>query len=204
MSSSNLGENIAREWSEEAQAREVWEALQSVKADPPTGLEMLENLAQNDSRLAKMYLGDIYLKGRPGIPSNRDAGEYWLRRSAEEGSIEGAYGLAWHLLNSGRVDAALAEYQRLADLRYSPALFVLGWQYYKGNVVEKDIEKSLAYWELAEKEGHLHASRWICRVLMRDYGGALPWLRGFGKKIALTIPFVRTAASYPSSDRLRT
>ncbi|MEO6388811.1 MAG: tetratricopeptide repeat protein [Croceibacterium sp.] len=203
MTTAKLGENIAREWSEDAQATELRDALQIVATDAPSGLKMLEKLAANGSSLAKVYLGNIHLRGKHGVPEDGELGESWLRRSAEEGSIEGAYGLASCLLCSGRTDAAITKYQRLADLKYSPALFVLGWQYYRGEGVETNLEKSLFYFKLAEAEGHFHAAHWISHIYMRSNMGLLAWLRGLTKKIVLTIPFVRATVSYPSSDRLR-
>lgn len=199
-----LGENISREWSSDPHPHKLLNALQLIKSDVPAGVEMLSKLAENGSSLAMMYLGDAYMKGKYGMRKDDDLGEYWLRRSAAGGSIEGAYILAWHLLRSGRTDEALAEYRRLSDLGYSPAQFVLGWQYYKGPAVQRDLPNAMYYLELADKSGHLHAGHWICHILMREHMGPLAWLRGLFKKMRLTIPFVRTMVSYPNSDRLRT
>lgn len=200
---SKLGENIAREWSEEPHAPELWDALQLVKSDPAAGIEALEHLAENGSSLAMMYLGDIYLKGKHSVPKSGDLGEAWLKRSARRGSIEGAYGLAWHLRSSDRPSAALAEYERLADLKYPPALFALGREYYKGELVERDLDKALFYFRLAEQQGHLYAAHQISHILMRENMSPFSWLHGVAKWIAMIIPFVRTNVNYPTSDRLR-
>lgn len=204
MNASKLGENLTREWSEEPRAAELWDALKLIESQSWAGIELLEQFAESGSSLAMMYLGDVYLNARYGVCEDRDLGEYWLRRSADAGSIEGAYELAWHFLNSGKSDAALAEYLRLADLKYSPALFVLGWQYYKGTLVERNVEKALDYFRLAEQKGHLHAAHWSSHILMRKQMGPVSWMRGVAKRIALIIPFVRTWVNYPKSDLLRT
>jgi TPR repeat protein len=199
-----LGENLSREWNADPHAPELWDSLQLIKSEPAAGLQMLSQLAEDGSSLAMMYLGEVYLHGRYDIGRDERLGEYWLRRSAEGGSLEGAFGLAWHLLNSGKSSEAFAEYRRLSELKYSPAQFALGWQYCSGIVVERDLVKALAYFRLAEEQGHLQAANQICRILMRPEMGPVSWLRGLIKKIALAIPFIKLAVNYPSSDRLRT
>lgn len=198
-----LGENIAREWSEEPRAPELWDALQLVKSDPAAGIEKLEQLANIGSCLAKMYLGDIRLNGKHGVPEDRAAGEYWLRRSTEEGSIEGGYGLAWHLINAEQTDAGLKVYERLAELGYPPALYALGVYYYRGEVVERSVAKALNYFLRGEAMGHFYAAKWACHILIRGEMGACARFRGFAKMLFLFLPFLRTVVNYPNSDRLR-
>ena len=202
--SSSLGENLDREWDEEPRARELWEARQLIRSDPRAGLEANTQLAESGSSLGMMYLATTYLFGRPGIEKNPDLGEYWLQRSADAGSIEGAFRLAWHLLESGRPEAGMEELRRLARLGYSPAFFALGWQYYKGKVFERDLEKATFYFKLAEQDGHLQAANQLSHIMMRIEMGPLSWLRGIHKKIGIFMRIFRTAMDDPSSDRLRT
>lgn len=198
-----LGENIAREWSDEPDAPGLWDALQVVKSDPSAGIATLECLANNRSRLAKVYLGDIHLKGKYGVPEDREAGEFWLGRSAQEGSTEGAFLLAWHLLKSGRHEVALAEFRRLADLGYSPASFAVGLLYYRREVVEHNRPLALRYFRQGEAQGHFYASNWACRIKIRGDLGLRERIAGAVKIIALLVPFLRTVWSHPNSDRLR-
>lgn len=203
MTMRKMGENISQEWEKEDLASELRGALQLIRSDAPVGLEKLNNLAKNGSSLAMMYLGDVYLRGRYGIPTDITLAEGWLRNSACKGSVEGAYVLAWHYLESDRVDEALVEYSRLSNRQYSPATFVLGWLYYSGTKINRDIEKSLNYFKLADKQGHLLAGRWMSHLLMKNRMGSLSWLRGLQKKIVLTIPFIKQSVNFPNSDRLR-
>ncbi len=200
MTKPDLGENLAREWEQEPRAPELRSALELIKSNPRQGLEMLAHLAEDGSGLAMFYLGYVYLGGHYGFSKDTKAGEYWLRRSASEGSIEGAFGLALHLLKSGNPDG-LAELRRLGDLHYSPALAALGLEYDRGILVKKDLKKSLFYYRLAEKEGHLIAANQISCILMRKDMGLLSWLRGFTKKIRLVVPLIATKVRYPNSDR---
>jgi TPR repeat protein len=203
MSGAKLGENIAREWREESRASELWDALQLVKTDSAAGVQTLEQLAHTGSGLAKMYLGDIHLKGKHGIPADRAVGERWLRQSAVEGSIEGAYGLAWHLLNAGQVDEAFEHYMRLGERGYSPAFYALGAHFYKGEVVECSLEKAHHFFVRGAALGHLYAAVWASRVLMRRESGFRKQCREFATWIALFKPLLQTVWSYPNSDRLR-
>lgn len=203
MNKPKLGDNIAREWSEEARAPELWDALQLVKSAPSIGIEQLEQLAINGSSLAEMYLGDIHLKGKHGVREDHAAGEYWLRRSAKDGSIEGAYGLAWHLLRTGQPDAALKEYERLADLKYPPALYALGAYYYKDGVAPRSVSKALEYFLRGEALGHFHAANWARRIQMKQETDLASRLRSLRKMFALFFPFLREVWNNPNSDRLR-
>lgn len=201
MKRSSLGENLNREWDEEPHAPELWDALQAIKSDPRRGLAMLTHLAESGSSLAMMYLGRVFLRGKHGFRMDQDLGENWLRRSAAAGSIEAAYDLALELLKIGKPDEGIAELRRLSDLKYSPALAALGLEYENGGFVEKDLNRALFYYRLAEKEGHLIASNQICFILMRRQMGPLSWLHGMVKKAKLFIPFVLAKVKHPHSDR---
>jgi TPR repeat protein len=201
---SRLGENIAREWSEEDHARELWDALQLRKSDPIAGTEELRLLAEGGSRLAMVYLGAAYRDGKDGLALNLERGEHWLRRSADAGSIEGAYGLAHHFLKTGRVHAALEVYERVGDRGYSPAFYALGAHLYKGDFGEADTSRALKYFLKAEAMDHFGGAIWVSRILLRGELGLRGRIRGFARLVALFPRLVKTLYTYPESDRLRT
>ncbi len=119
------------------------------------------------------------------------------------GSIEGEYRLAKHFGVSGRGGEAINLYRNLADRGYIPAIFALGFEYYLGNIVENDLDKSLFYFKQADAAGHLHATHWVSYFLMKDRQTLFSWLRGFWKKLRLFIPMMNLSINYPNSDRLR-
>lgn len=200
--SGKLGENIAIEWAKEPSARELWDALQALKADPISGANSLRSLAEDGSPLAMMYLGQAYSVGKSGMPIDNDLAESWLRKSAEN-SVEGGYQLARHFQKTGRIDDAISEFSKIAEMRYSPAMFALGWIHYKGGDVKKDNAKALYYFNLAKRENHLHAANWINNIHLERGSGILSKIRGILGKIKLSVPFIVTATNYPKSDRLR-
>jgi TPR repeat protein len=203
MTSLRIGENISREWDEEHCAPELWDALRQIKAEPHSGLLMLEALANDGSPLAMTYLGSIYMTGEHGLLKDHQLGERWLRRSAEAGSIEGRFGLAHYLSERQQRSDALVEYQRLAEMGYSPAIFVLGSSYWSGSIVGKDAQRAVRYFEDAARRGHIYAAVMNCYIEIR-YGDGLwcrfraivNWSRMLGVGWTLKL-------RYPSSDRLR-
>ncbi|MDB5581007.1 MAG: hypothetical protein JWR80_6183 [Bradyrhizobium sp.] len=203
MKKTNQGENLTREWSEDPWAREIWHALQLIKADPPSGLAALEELAEAGSPLSMMHLGYIYLAGQFGVGKDLRLAEIWLRRSSNAGSVEGKFFLAKLLHIDGRPTEALSLYDQLASIGFAPATYNLGLQYYLGEVVKKDINKSLLYFEQADAAGHLHSRHWASHILMKDKQALSSWMRGLLKRLKLFIPMITTMRSYPASDRLR-
>ena len=150
-----------------------------------------------------MYLGSYRISGKYGIPKDREAGEFWLKCSAERGSIEASYGLARTLMMTKRVDEAREYYEKIGALGYAPAFFALGSMYYTGHVVEKNTQRALAYMEKAERLGHLRAACCRYRVLMGPNSRALVRIGSMIRLIALMAKSARFSISYPTSDRLR-
>lgn len=201
--SAKLGENIAREWVEDVRRSELWGALQLIKSDPVAGSESLRGLAEGGSSLAMVYLGSFYRSGKYGLPLDPELAEYWLRRSAAKGSVEGAYGHAYHLLKTGRASLAFEEFERLGDRGYAPAFHAIGAQLYKGEFVERDLARALQYFLRAESMGHLVATIWASRLLLRGQMGLRGRLRGLTRLARSFGPLAKTIGDYPNSDRLR-
>lgn len=197
--SRKLGENMSREWSEHG-SPELWSALRLVKSDPESGTKALTDLAQNGSPLAMMYLGNIYSRGRYGVAQDTKLGEYWLTRSASV-SIEGRYQLAIFFRFMGRHDESIAEFGKLAELQYSPALFELGRIYLRGIGVDKDLKKALHYFRDGEKQGHLFAASFVGNTQLQM--GFFSRIRGIIKKASCVIPIIKTIITYPNSDKIR-
>lgn len=203
MKKRKTGENLSREWSEETQGPELWDALDLLKSDAPAAVDILREMAESGSPLAMLYLGAVHLNGKHGVPKDADLGEMFLRRSSEAGSIEAGYGLGWYFEQSGRPDAALKEYERLADRGSAPAFFIVGMHHHKGMVVERNRAKALKYFLSGEAKGHFYAASWAYRILILGENGLWSRFYGLAKFLALLPPFVKTQWTYPNSDRLR-
>ncbi len=201
---SQPGENLQKEWDSEPLAPDLRKTLYVGNTDPAAAIESMKDIAAKGSSLNMFYLGEYYMYGRNGIKRDFEAAELWLREAASGGSIEGAYLLARYLQGRGRYEEAEVEYQKLANRGFSNALFVLGLQYYKGEWLEKDIEKSIGYFEEAEKRGHLHSKHWLSHIFRNENLGLAFLAKGWVKWFALIVPFVICKVKYPNSDRLRT
>jgi len=199
-----LGENLDREWAEDANADELWDAVNILDASPSIGKNQLEQLAQRGSAVAMMHLGDALIYGRCGIAANLKEGENWLLRSAEGGSVEGRFRLANFYVRQKRDREALSHWIKLADWGYSPAIFYLGYCHYHGLLgLEVNLEQAIRHWRLAHQSGHFHAGIWLAQTYETDRSGLLKRIAGFWIRLKLFIPFVWYWLRYPTSDRLR-
>ncbi|GEM_PF-1824013 len=199
-----MGENLQREWDEDPLGDQLWNALCELTSAPSVGLESLTALAECGSPVAMLYLGDVHEYGQNGLPIDRDAAEYWFRKSAEAGSIEGRFQLANLLGSEKRSELALAEWEALSNLGFSPAIFYLGYCHYKGLLgLEVDYVAAHKYWRRAMRKGHLHAGIWLASSYENDGYGIVGKLRGFGIRLKSTLPMAWHYMRYPTSDRLR-
>lgn len=203
MTQSKMGENISREWDAEPCRQELWRALQFIKHDAPAGARELESLSKRGSVLSMMYLGHALFIGRYGLERNPVLGEKWLRSSIEYGSIEGLYVLAKLFEDNGRGTEALSLFKQAAERGYPPAMFAVGWRYYFGKDVGRDIIKAHQYFKKAADAGHLYGILWESRTLRECRNNAITWLRNLSIRVPLVFRLTYALGTYPSSDRLR-
>lgn len=88
-----LGENIQREWDEDPQAPELWDALRLFKDDPATALARLTALADSGSALAMVYLGWCHYKGRWRAQDPPQALQ-WLTTAERAGHLHAGHWLS--------------------------------------------------------------------------------------------------------------
>ncbi len=198
------GENLAIEWEQEQNSDALWDLLEMAKTDSVTATQSLEKLIEQGSPLAAMYLGSIYCFGRYGIQEDTEAAKRWWRIGSSKGSIEASFCLARQLEIEGDFKNAEREYRKMADRLFSPALYVLGKWHYQGIWFEQSVSKSIAYFEKAEKLGHLRAKHWLAHIFAKEKLGLRYSVRGWIKRIAMMLPFASYSVGYPNSDRLRT
>jgi TPR repeat protein len=200
---SHMGESLSREWADDPMAPRLWDSLQLLKTGWHSGLSSLEKLAEDGSALAMMRLGHIYLSGQYGIRENKEAGENWLKRSSDAGSIDGRYRLAKHLQINNHDKSAIELYESLSNLGYAPAMFVLGQAYYSGDLVVRNADTALSYFRRAYAAGHIHAGHWLSHILMKEGKTVGSRLRGVAIRLKMLVPFVRLMVTRPNSDRFR-
>jgi TPR repeat protein len=197
-----MGENIAREWQNEIFSDQLWNALQTLKIDRRDGINELTGLTNKGSVLAMVYLGSALIKDSREIPENAVLGENWLTRSAELGSIEGEFILAYHLVEAGSIDAGIQSYENLSHKGYAPAQFALGHRYFTGDRLPNDIDKALFYFRAATDNGHYPSKRYLARI-MTSQGGLRNKINGIFLRCQVFVSSFRTYLTYPNSDRVR-
>ncbi len=197
------GENLAKEWKADPWESSLWDALESGETNPNAALEKMMVLASKDSPLSMFYLGEYYIYGRHGTKPDPIKAEHWLRKAASYGSIEGSWLLARHLEGAGKYKEAETEYNKLVDLGYSPAFFALGFEHYKGDWLERDIQKAIEHLEKAEKLGHFRAGHLLWYIFVHEKLGVIYKLRGWIKRYTMLISYALCRVNYPTSDRLR-
>jgi TPR repeat protein len=197
------GENYLQEWMQDPLAPEIKEAIILAENGKKEGISIVEGFAKNGSALASFLLGDIYLYGRYGATVDESLAEDWLKRSADNGSLEGRYRLAKYYERKGAHDLAIEHYSALAKDKFAPAMYILGYKYLTASGVEKDFSQAVRYLKEADKLGHLHAGHWLSHLDISEGRGILAKVRGFIKRIAIFFPFVYTKVLDPNSDRLR-
>ncbi|CAN0559669.1 unnamed protein product [Laminaria digitata] len=82
-------------------------------------------------------------------------------------------------------------------------MFRLGVGYYKGKWLERNLAKSIEFFKMAEKCGHLHSKHWVSYILRKESDSIYGKVKGYMKLITLAIPFIFQRTHYPNSDRLR-
>lgn len=198
-----MGENISREWDEDVFAGEVWDALKLLDIDNAKGVALLEQIAEQESSLAMLFLGCAYLSGRSGLEIDKLEGERWLLRSSINGSTEGSYRLAYRYFETGRIDLCLQLHHKLSKLEYAPSQFNIGHMYIDGKFVHKDIELAKQFFHLASRNGHLPSKKCLVRILINERVGRLSRTSDFFIRLMFFIPFFYMYILNPNSDRLR-
>jgi len=197
------GENFTREWNEDPYAPELWDAMKIIRSDASAGFEALSYLAGQGSALAMMYLAGAYLRGQYGIQKDRTHGEHWLRRSANAGSIEGKYGLGWYYEENGKIEEAIDIYEKLIKLNFSPAGYTLGRLYFKGEKVQKDLNKSLYFLNKSRNLGHLRATNLICHIKINYSNNLFEKIYGYLIRFEMLFQWIFQAFKNPKSDRFK-
>lgn len=198
-----MGENITSEWERDPYADQVWDALELIKADPEKGMSALLDLGAQRSSLALMYAGHRYANGVNNVPKNEKTAIGLLKKSLDLGSSEGGYILGFLQMANRRLKDGADTYDRVIDLGYPPAMYVLGYHYVFGDPSIRNTEKGEELFKRAARLGHFWARRELANLMIRRktiYG----FVKGWMMKLGMVIPFVYFRLKYPNSDRLRT
>lgn len=138
-----------------------------VEQDYDAALELLENAADNDYRVANYYLGIMYENGY-GVDKDAEEAVEYFEKAADADFAPAINQLGLMYFNGQGVDASYEQavyYQKLAAAQdYTPSQINLGYMYENGYGVEQDLNTALAYYKLAADKSYEGAKEAIIRV----------------------------------------
>jgi hypothetical protein len=172
-----------------------------LRTDPAQALNDLEALASRDSLMSMVYLGWAYSKG-DGLDQDARKAEEWYRKAADAGSVMAGFYLGVLLLNQGRFEQAIREFELGVKSEFTPSIDRLGKMYFYGLGVPSDILKAKELWQRAANRGHVRAMRRLAFAMAGGRYGVLNIPRGVVMIITLIADIYRIASQDPRSDLL--
>ena len=139
----------------------------AVFADCPPDLR---DRAEKGDYNAQCYIGHMYLSGK-GVQQDFEKARYWYERvrdqvGADAKIVAHANLVLGVLFNSGKggkqcSTTAMQCFMNAAQQGYTDAHINIGLMYAKGIGVQKDLQKALYWWQLAEEKGHPSAAGYV-------------------------------------------
>jgi TPR repeat protein len=128
-------------------------------------LRHLVQEATTGNAQSQLYLGWAYVEGKI-VDKDDQEGSKWLELAANNGSLEAKFRLALLLL-SQRNSEAINILIGLNSQGFFPAAYELGYCYYMGSCVDRNVEKAKDLWEKASIEGHVLAKINLLKLELR-------------------------------------
>jgi len=119
--------------------------IYELSSDVSNRLSVLESLAEQGSVIAAFHLGELYEHG-VGTEKNTRQAIKWFEKAASDGDAEAEYHFG-KLIISSNTSRAISLLESSAIGGQPWAAIKLGELYYKGNLVDKDLQK-MEYWLL--------------------------------------------------------
>ncbi|MBR2672808.1 MAG: SEL1-like repeat protein [Oscillospiraceae bacterium] len=133
-------------------------------------LEELESKAKNGDKLSMLMLSDKYLEGEDYIKQDLDKARYWANAALNAGSI-GAYKQMADICRAANDDSGMLSWlQKGVDKGSVDCMYKLGWEYYTGASVQKDLKKALELLGKAKEEvSQIRNTLYDVSYIARDY-----------------------------------
>ena len=161
-------ENLRREFDIDPYGDEVWAASRMLKSTRDEALSEFAKLAQKGSPLAMAYLAESLLFGLPPYRVDESEGIAWALRSRSLGSIEAGLVLSRYFLRNERFEPAAKLLSELSSEGFSAATCKLALLHHNKLLAGSTAASSIELFALAERQGHLHARRWLGTIYLSD------------------------------------
>jgi TPR repeat protein len=190
-----------RHFADEPDLRELREAYSIRVADPQNALMRFRALADRSSKMAMIYVAEMYSKGI-AVAVDHAQEEAWCQRAAQAGSALAYFGLA--KINIRRRDFAKAAdaCRAGADLDDAPCIYLLATLHLYGMGVPKDVKQGMLLLERAATQGLIYARMRLGGMLIRGYSGFFQRFRGVWLSVSGTIAAFVIAWRDPKDERL--
>lgn len=169
--------------------------MEAGRADIPTAVARMHQLADSGSLMAMIYWGEDLYNGRYHQRADKETAYRWWRTAAERHHPEAQYYMAY-----GYRIGEVVEKDPLLAMMYAKeseeggfprAHRLQGFLYRRGEFVEKDEEKAIACYQKAVDMGDF---------LSLNYIGDTEWFRG---NHALAVTFYRQAMEHADAGRIK-
>lgn len=143
-----------------------------IEIDYAKSARYYEMAANQDNPIALNNLGSLYFNGI-GVEKNIPQALALFGKAAELGNENAAVNLAFIYLTGGKKDAArnkhAIDFLKKAQEKSNIAKFMLGYAYYRGFVVQKDLEKSFKLiHDAATGDSRIDEAQLVLAQLYRD------------------------------------
>ena len=121
-----------------------------------------------DNPYAQIALGFLYYNGQ-GVEQDKEKGKELFQSVADQGVVEGYYGLAMVAENEEDFETALGHYNKVVEEGSEPLYIAcvmnsLGYMYETGEIVEQDGTKAIEWYTKAADLGHSEAQSYLERL----------------------------------------
>ncbi|WP_435106740.1 tetratricopeptide repeat protein [Arhodomonas sp. AD133] len=130
------------------------------------------------SSQCQRIVGWMYYLGE-GVGKDILAAESWFKKSAVSGDIEGKFGWGCVELSLCKYEEAQRIFGELAQARFPPAVFRLGWMEEKGCGRDVNIQLALKWYREAASLGNLEAEKRFAVMTLKGWRGVVRVPVGF-------------------------
>lgn len=110
-------------------------------------------ICKGDDAVSMNYLGIMYEEGL-GVQKNMEVALEFYTKSSQKNNNHGTYRMAGIYLTKKNYEKAIELYISLADKNYAKGVNGLGFMYYNGYGIQKDIVKAFEYFANALEKGN--------------------------------------------------
>lgn len=140
-------------------------------------LELYVELANEGNISCQRFVGWMHFFGR-GTPRDIEKAQGWFEKSAQQGDLEGKFGLGRVYVTRKEYERARECFQVTAERDFLPGIYRLGWIHLNGYGVKVNESLALELYSKAAAQGHIMARRGYAGLLVRGREGFFGRFKG--------------------------